>query len=76
MDTTFNPRMYPKLRGRIVEKYGSIAEFGKETGLSDTQVSKKLNGKAGFSQEDIIKWSGLLDIDLKDVGVYFYAIEV
>lgn len=64
---------YAKLRGRIVEKYGSIASFSDHLGISKTQISKKMTGKAGFSQSDIVEWSRLLDIDLKDVGLFFYA---
>ncbi len=69
-------QMYPKLRGKIIECYGSISAFSEKAGISGTQMSKKLNGKAGFSQNDIIHWSELLGIDLKDVGIYFYAQEV
>lgn len=64
---------YRKLRGRIVEKYGTINAFSEQLGISNIQVSKKINGKAGFSQKDVVKWCGLLDIALKDVGQFFYA---
>lgn len=62
---------YSKLRGRIVEKYGTNAAFSKELGMSDIQVSKKLNGKAGFSQEDMVTWGSLLDVDIENLGPYF-----
>lgn len=64
---------YSKLRGRIIEKYGTMDAFAKEIDISKTQMSKKMNGKSGFSQADIIRWSRLLDIDLTDVGSFFYA---
>lgn len=63
---------YRKLRGLIVEKYGTISEFSKHVSVSGVQVSKKLNGVSGFSQSDIIEWAGLLDIELSDVGLYFF----
>lgn len=66
------PQKYAKLRGRIVEKYGSISAFTECLNISLTQVSKKLNGVSGFSQEDIVEWAKLLEIDLADVGVYFF----
>ena len=66
------PNKYVKLRGRIVEKYGSISAFAKHLDISLTQVSKKMNGAAGFSQEDIVKWANLLEIDLAEVGTYFF----
>ena len=48
---------YRKLIGRIVEVYGTRKEFAKVIGISENSLSLKLNGKTGFSQEDINKWS-------------------
>lgn len=64
---------YRKLRGRIVEKYGTLNAFFEKLKITNVQASKKINGKAGFSQEDIVEWCDLLDIDLIDVGPFFYA---
>ena len=64
---------YNKLRGRIIEKYGTQDQFRKKLGISSTAMSNKMRGKTGFSQSDIVKWCLLLDIELKDVGSYFYA---
>lgn len=64
---------YSKLRGRIVEKYGSQEKFCEAVGLSPVSVSNKMTGQTGFSQKDIVKWCELLDIDLKEVGLFFYA---
>lgn len=64
---------YAKLRGRIVEKYGTISRFGEVLGLSGVSMSKKLTGITGFSQADIIRWCELLEIDLSDVGAYFFT---
>ena len=64
---------YRKLRGRIVEKYGTIKDFSAVTGISEVSVSKKLNGRSGMSQKDIAKWCKLLDIDNKDIPDYFFA---
>lgn len=67
---------YSKLRGRIVEKYGTLKNFFSKLSISSVQASNKINGKAGFSQKDIIEWSALLDISMSDVGSYFYAQKV
>ena len=67
------PYSYNKLRGRIVETYGSQKEFAKVLGLSENSLSKKMNGKTGFSQEDIITWSNLLDIEPGDYNLYFFT---
>ncbi len=64
---------YNKLRGRIIEKYGSQGEFADKIGLSETSVSKKMTGKTGFDQSDIIKWCEALDIPLAEAGTYFFA---
>lgn len=67
------PYSYDKLRGRIIEKYGSQENYAKKLGLSVNSVSKKMNGKSGFSQKDMIRWAELLDIDTDDYGSYFFA---
>ena len=65
-----------KLRGRIVEKYGTYAAFFQKLDVSDVMASKKLNGKSEFTRKDVVEWSRLLDIDLSDVGLFFYALRV
>lgn len=64
---------YDKLRGRIIEKYGSQEKFAEVIGISSNSMSKKMNGKIGFSQKDIVKWSELLDIDKAEISSYFFA---
>ena len=64
---------YKKLRGIIVERYGSQSEFSKVIGVSKQSVSKKINGKTEFSQTDIRKWSEPLDIAFDDYGKYFFT---
>lgn len=67
---------YSKLRGRIIEKCGSVESFAKQVGLSNVSMSKKLNNKAGISREDIICWSDVLEISKEDYGAYFFTKEV
>ena len=67
------PYNYRKLRGRIIEKFGSQDNFAKEIGISKNSLSKKLNCKSGFSQSDITKWSELLEIDSSEYGAYFFT---
>ena len=66
-------KLYNKLRGRIVDVYGSQGEFAKALDLSAQSVSAKLNGKYQFSTDDIIKWCALLDISRDDIGLYFFV---
>ena len=67
---------YSKLRGRIIEKCGSIEKFADAVGVSMTTMSLKLNNKAGISREDIITWAKILDIDISEYGVYFFTLKV
>lgn len=67
---------YNKLRGRIVEVFGSQAEFAKAIGLSEQIISAKLSGNSSFTQENIISWCKALDIDQNDIGLYFFSLEV
>lgn len=67
------PYNYRKLRGRIIEKFGSQDNFAKVIGISNNSLSKKLNCKTGFSQSDITNWSKLLEIDSSEYGAYFFT---
>ncbi len=64
---------YNKLRGRIIERYGSQQKFADILGISSTSMSKKMQCRTGFSQEDIEQWAKLLDIDRADFSEYFFA---
>lgn len=64
---------YKKLRGRIIERFGTQEKFAKEIGISETALSKKMQCKTGISQSDICLWSKLLDIAPDEYGVYFFT---
>ena len=63
---------YRKLRGRIIEKYGTFRGFADASGVTLVTISRKLNCLSGFSQKDIAQWAKLLDIEPSDYGTYFY----
>lgn len=63
---------YGKLRGKIIECFGSLGNFARAAGISATTLSRKMTGKTGFSQDDIEKWSALLHIGNDDYGAYFF----
>ncbi len=73
MDYSFD---YSKLRGRIVEKFGTLKAFYEHLHITPEMAYRKLNGIAGFSQNDIVEWCGLLGIALKEVGIYFFTLKV
>lgn len=64
---------YNKLKGRIVEIYGSQKSFAKAFGIAENSMSLKLTGQTQFTQEDIEKAADLLSIDRADYGIYFFA---
>ena len=67
---TFNSN---KVRGRIVEKYGSISNFCKANNMNRSSISKKLNGKSEMNRKNIILFCSALDIPECEVGDYFFT---
>lgn len=64
---------YSKLRGRIIEKFGTIGNFQKHLNISNVVLSKKLNNKVRLSHDDITQWADLLEIPMDQIGVYFFT---
>ena len=63
---------YNKLRGRIIEMFGTIEKFAEFIGITRVTVSNKLNGKSKFTRDDILFWSSALKIAQDDMGCYFF----
>lgn len=72
------PFDYSKLRGRIIEKFGTIGAFADAYGLTKVTMSYKLNGKVAISMNDIVKMSApdFLDIPPSQYHEYFFTKEV
>lgn len=66
-------KTYNKIRGKIVEVYGSQKGFAKAIGLSEQSVTAKLNGRTDMSQDDILKWADALKLEVSDIGNYFFT---
>lgn len=64
---------YRKLKGRIVEKFGTQEKFAQHIGKSTVTVSQKLNCIKGFSQKDIEEWAVELDIPKEEYASYFFT---
>jgi transcriptional regulator with XRE-family HTH domain len=67
---------YNKLRGKIVEVFGSQAKFAEEIGQSEQNITAKLAGRSSFTQDNIVTWCQALNIDQADIGSYFFTREV
>ena len=63
---------YNKLRGRIIEKFGTIEKFADALGITRITVSNKLNDKSNFSRDDIILWASVLEVSQDNIGSYFF----
>ena len=67
---------YSKLRGKIIEKYGSQNVFAAKYGVSVNSLSRKMNNKTRFTSDDIVRISELLEIPKERVGEYFFTPKV
>ena len=67
---------YSKLRGRIIEKYGSQSDFAKAFGCSHRTLSLKMNGKRPWKQTEILSAIKLLELSEEDIQDYFFTLEV
>ncbi len=62
-----------KLRGKIVEKFGTQDKFAEAAKITPGTLSQKLNGKSDFTRLEILKWCELLEIPTQDISDYFFA---
>ena len=67
---------YNKLRGKIIEIFGSQARFADFLGVSEQLVTAKLASRSSFTQENIISWAEALHIDQREIGEYFFTQEL
>lgn len=62
---------YAKLKGRIIEKYGTQEDFAKAIGLTPTTFSFKINGKSSWKNDEIAKAAELLEISPNEIVEFF-----
>lgn len=67
---------YSKLKGRIIEIFGSQGSFAKAMEWSERTLSLKLNGKVAWRQTEILKAIKLLKLSESDIQEYFFTVEV
>lgn len=73
MKLTFD---YSKLRGRVIEKYGTCSKFASALGVDHKTVSMFLNRKRVFKDTEIVEWITLLDLKRSEIPAYFFAFVV
>lgn len=67
---------YSKLKGRIVEKFGTQDKFASKIKLTSKTISNKLNNKTAFSDKEIMQWCEVLDISNDEINKYFFTPKV
>lgn len=65
-----------KLRGRIVELFGTIDNFAENAGYTRQFISLYLNHKSTLNQVTILKWAKSLNIGDDEITTYFFTLEV
>ena len=62
---------YSKLRGKIVEVFGSQYAFAEAMGMSAAAIGQRLNGKTQWSAPEMVKGCDVLGVPLEEVHLYF-----
>ena len=65
---------YRKLKGRIVEQFGTQGAFAKEMGIPPQRLSSRLSGKTNFNPGEIVCISYLLEIPKDEIGAFFFTL--
>jgi hypothetical protein len=65
------------LRGKIVEKCGTLQHFSDLVGISEAVVSSRISGKSDWKRKEILKASKILGIEDRwdEIGRLFFAKE-
>lgn len=62
---------FSRLRGRIVEKYGSCANFAAAMGKTKGWLSGRLRNSTPWLGADMCEAAALLDISPEEIPLYF-----
>lgn len=65
-------RDYEPLRRRILGKYGSLAPFAQELGITPSTLSLKLQGRSDWRREEIERCIAALELTMEDVAAIFF----
>lgn len=67
---------YSKLKGRIIEKVGTLGKFAEAMGWTVQTQQKKLSGRIPWTQKDMSTAIRVLDLEIDDIPAYFFAVKV
>lgn len=60
-----------KLRGRIIERYGTIKAFAATIGITTTTASNVLAGRTTPTRRMLAVWCEALGIEPEETGLFF-----
>lgn len=63
---------YPKLEGRIKERFGTQCNLAKEMGVNQSFISSRLTGRTPFDVSEIAAFCKALDIPIEEAHRYFF----
>ena len=64
---------YSRLKGRIVEKCGSQKAFADRMGISESTMTAKMSCVSYFTQGEIFRAIGILDLGVWAITDYFFT---
>ncbi len=64
---------YSKLRGKIVEKYGTIKAISEKSEIRGELFTDAFKGRRTFTQAEIYRLCELLEIPDDQIADYFFA---
>lgn len=65
---------YAKLKGKILEVFGTQAAFAEALGINKATLNGKLNNRSQWSSNEIAKACDLLGVSLCDAHLYFFCV--
>lgn len=60
------------LRGKIIERFGSLSNFAAAMGMSPATLSWRMSGKAEWKRGEIATAIQLLKIHPTEIALYFF----
>ena len=70
------PYNYSKLKGKIIEMFGTQSSFLENISMSNTTFIKKMNNEGYFRQPEIEEIITLLKLSKDDIVNYFFVKKV
>lgn len=67
---------FSRLKGRIIERHGSLSGFADVLGKPVSHVSRCLRGEIEFNQPRVMEWCEVLEIPCDEIAYFFYVLKV